>query len=72
MQKLISIIIPTYKGSTTIIDLLEELKNKFKNLNFEIVVINDNSPDDTHVKLKEYYKNNNDFLTYLKVSKKFW
>ena len=71
MQKLISIIIPTYKGSNTIIDLLEQLKNKFKNLNFEIIVINDNSPDDTHVKLIEYYKNNNDFLTYLKLAKNF-
>jgi glycosyltransferase involved in cell wall biosynthesis len=71
MQKLISIIIPTFKGSSTIINLLEQLKNKFKNLNFEIIVINDNSPDDTHVKLKEYYKNNNDFLTYLKLAKNF-
>ena len=39
-QKLISLVIPTYKGAKTLNDLIEELILTFKNHNIEIVVVN--------------------------------
>ena len=41
MSNLTSVIIPTYKGSDTIIDLVNEINDLFKDLNFEIIIIND-------------------------------
>ena len=71
MTELISVIIPTYKGSNTIIDLVNEINNLFKNLNFEIVIINDDSPDDSHSKLIDLQKKNNKIITYIKLAKNF-
>ena len=71
MSELISIIIPTYKGSNTIIKLAEELKFVLNGLNYEIIIINDNSPDDSHEKLVNFQKQNLEILTYIKLSKNF-
>jgi len=68
---LISIIIPTYKGSKTLTKLVEELMVTFINFKIEIVLINDFSPDDTHehcVSLLERYSH---IITYIKFSKNF-
>ena len=51
-QKLISLVIPTYKGDKTLNDLIEELILTFKNHNIEIVVVNDCSPDSTHEQME--------------------
>ena len=56
MSNLTSVIIPTYKGSDTIIDLVNEINDLFKDLNFEIIIINDDSPDDSHSKLVDLQK----------------
>ena len=66
MSELVSVIIPTYKGSNTIIDLVNEINNLFESLNFEIVIINDDSPDDSHLKLIELQKKNSKIITYIK------
>lgn len=71
MDKLISIIIPTYKGSKTIISLFNEICDQFKEFNYEVVIINDDSPDDTHTKLVDLQKKNNKILTYIKLAKNF-
>ena len=71
MKKLFSIIIPTYKGSKTIVDLINELKKTLTKLNYEIVVVNDASPDDSHNKLIEIQKQNRNIITYIKLSKNF-
>jgi len=71
MSELISVIIPTYKGSNTIINLVNEINNLFKNLNYEIVIINDDSPDDSHSKLIDLQKKNNKIITYIKLAKNF-
>lgn len=70
-NKLISLIIPTYKGSKTLSNLVEELIAIFKDLKIEIVIINDCSPDATHdhsLSLCEKYPK---IITYLKFSKNF-
>ena len=71
MSNLTSVIIPTYKGSDTIIDLVNEINDLFKDLNFEIIIINDDSPDDSHSKLVDLQKKNNKIITYIKLAKNF-
>lgn len=60
----LSIIIPTYNESENILDLLARIKKTFSgqsSVNPEIIVVDDNSPDDTG-KLVEYYsRHNTDF-----------
>jgi len=68
---LISIIIPTYKGSKTLTKLVEELMLAFINFKIEIVIVNDFSPDDTHERCISLLKKYSDKITYLKFSKNF-
>ena len=70
-QKLISLVIPTYKGAKTLNDLIEELLSTFKNHNIEIVVVNDCSPDSTHEEMEILIRKYPDKLTYLKFSKNY-
>ena len=48
-MKFVSIIIPVYNESSNLTKLLEEISYTFKNLhvNFEIIIIDDASTDDT-------------------------
>ena len=71
MSDLVSVIIPTYKGSETIIDLFNEINDLFKDLNFEVVIVNDDSPDDSHSKLIDLQKQNSKIITYIKLAKNF-
>tara|TARA_B100001093_G_C26814717_1_gene1009165 strand:- start:109 stop:1050 length:942 start_codon:yes stop_codon:yes gene_type:complete len=71
MSELVSVIIPTYKGTKTITDLVNEIIISFKGLNFEIVIINDDSPDDSHFKLIDLQKKNKSIITYIKLAKNF-
>jgi undecaprenyl-phosphate 4-deoxy-4-formamido-L-arabinose transferase len=68
---LISIIIPTYKGSKTLNKLVEELMVTFINFKIEIVLINDFSPDDTHEQCVSLLERYSDKITYIKFSKNF-
>ena len=70
-QKLISLVIPTYKGAKTLNDLIEDLILTFKNHNIEIVVVNDCSPDSTHEEMETLVKKYPNKLTYLKFSKNY-
>ena len=55
IKKLISIIIPVYNESESIGFLLDEVINvmSFHEFNFELIVVNDGSKDNTHRVLKE-------------------
>ncbi len=70
-QKLISLVIPTYKGAKTLNDLIEDLILTFKNHNIEIVVVNDCSPDSTHEQMETLMRKYSNKLTYLKFSKNY-
>jgi len=70
-QKLISLVIPTYKGAKTLNDLIEDLILTFKNHNIEIVVVNDCSPDSTHEEMETLVRKYPNKLTYLKFSKNY-
>ena len=51
---LISIIVPTYNRKELVIKLIDSLSNQ-KIKNFEIIVIDDGSTDDTYNILKNYF-----------------
>lgn len=58
----VSVILPTYNEAGNIITLLESIKSSVpNNWDYEIIVIDDNSPDNTF-KLVECYANKNEFV----------
>ena len=70
-ENLISIVIPTYKGSKTLDKLAKELITVFKNYNIEIIIVNDCSPDETHEVCKSLLNEFPNNITYIKFSKNF-
>jgi undecaprenyl-phosphate 4-deoxy-4-formamido-L-arabinose transferase len=71
-NNLISIIIPTYKGEKSIELLCNEILYKFKSYNVELILINDNSPDNTHQICLDLIKtHSNSNITYIKLGKNF-
>ena len=56
----ISVIIPTYNESENIIGLIDEVQSQLEGYDYEIIVVDDNSPDGTHLKVKDYAKNNSE------------
>ena len=58
----ISVIIPTYNESDNIIGLIDEVQSQLEGYDFEIIVVDDNSPDGTHLKVKDYAKKINIFI----------
>jgi glycosyltransferase involved in cell wall biosynthesis len=55
----ISIVIPTYNRSVYLLKILEKLKKNFFNFkNFEIVICDSYSKDNTDIKIKNFKKNN--------------
>ena len=55
----ISIIIPTYNEESNIAQLIEELKNEIKNKEFEIIIVDDGSTDNTVENILKVFKNDN-------------
>lgn len=45
--KLLAVIIPVYKGAKTITHLVETLQEELQSFDFEIILVNDGSPDDS-------------------------
>ena len=58
-DKKISVIIPAYNEETTIVKTLEEtikVLNDYKDLNYEIIIVNDGSSDNTYNLAKNFSK----------------
>jgi len=61
-----SVIIPTYNRSSSLLRLLTSLENiSFPRNRWEIVVVDNNSTDDTRIKVKEYWKVNDINISYV-------
>lgn len=59
MKKKISVILPTYNEAENIINLIEKIINNIPaDYDYEILVIDDNSPDQTLLKVNDKFKNN--------------
>jgi glycosyltransferase involved in cell wall biosynthesis len=69
---MISVVIPVYKASNTIEKLVYELDINLSTLNmpFEVILVDDRSPDDSWHKMKQLQKNNS-FLKIIRLSRNF-
>lgn len=67
---LLSVVIPVYKGEKSIAKLVEKLQDELKKYDFEIILVNDGSPDKSEqvcFELKEKYQN----LQFISLRKNF-
>ncbi|RFS14715.1 glycosyltransferase family 2 protein [Emticicia sp. C21] len=67
---LLSVVIPVYRGEKTIEKLVEKLQDELKKYDFEIILVNDGSPDNSEkvcLNLNEKYKN----LQFISLRKNF-
>ena len=65
-----SIIIPTYNESNNIEELIERLEIALLNINFEIIIVDDDSPDDTGYIAKNMKKKFNNIIVVIRKNKK--
>ena len=54
----VSVIIPTFNESQNILRVINEIENALKNCDYEIIVVDDNSPDGTAETVKKYTTSN--------------
>tara|TARA_Y100000813_G_C24129728_1_gene336959 strand:+ start:151 stop:1242 length:1092 start_codon:yes stop_codon:yes gene_type:complete len=55
---MISIVIPTYNEVKNIVPLLKKIISLIKDINYEIIIVDDDSPDGTSEEINKYMKNN--------------
>lgn len=72
MKPYVSIIIPTYNEKDNIILLIDEIKKicRSHNLSFEIIIIDDNSPDGTFDKLRKIFPKDLSVRIFKRVNKR--
>ena len=73
MKTLVSFVIPCYRSAHTLPGVIDEIKGTMKKLNaydYEVVLINDCSPDDTFEIIKGLCKEN-DNITGINLAKNF-
>ncbi|GAB2643396.1 glycosyltransferase family 2 protein [Emticicia sediminis] len=68
--KLLSVVIPVYKGAKTIIHLVETLQAELQQYDFEIILVNDGSPDDSE-KVCKILETQNSNLKFYSLRKNF-
>lgn len=68
----VSVILPTFNEKGNIIELIKRIINSFSNLSydFEIVVVDDNSPDKTGEICKKYFSKDKGVNTYIRMNEK--
>ncbi len=66
---MLSIVIPVYQAEHSIKKLVKKLLEVFSSKNFEIILVNDCSPDNSHQQCLEAYNENTNFVTYIKLAK---
>ena len=63
-SKLLSVVIPVYKGAKTIAHLVETLQAELRQYDFEIILVNDGSPDDSEKVCKTLATENSNLKFY--------
>ena len=66
---MISIVIPIYNAEKSIYKLTEKIYEIFKDIEIEIILVNDNSLDDSHNECVKILSKFNKTTTYLKLGK---
>lgn len=67
----LSIIIPAYNEERNIDNIYKNIKNLFKDINYEIIFINDGSTDKTGKVLESVYKSDNEHVRVINFSRNF-
>lgn len=68
-MKNVSIILPTYNEANNIVELIKEIEKSMSFWpNYEIIVIDDNSPDNTLQLVKDSFRDDNKIVTILRTS----
>jgi len=67
----LSIVIPVYNGAKTIGKLADELIEKLKSYNVEIVLVNDGSADSSHEECFKLFKKHGDNVRYVNLARNF-
>ena len=62
----LSIVLPTYNEKDNIIDLINKIKNVIQDHSYEIIVVDDNSPDDTFEVCKKNFLNDDNIKMILR------
>ena len=55
----VSVIIPTFNEADNILKVIHQIESNLDGCNYEIIVVDDNSPDGTSEIVKNYSKINN-------------
>ena len=66
----LSIVIPTYNEKDNILKILEKLKKALKSITFEIIFVDDNSPDGTSAVIKDCIKNSSKIRLIHRIGRK--
>ncbi|EKD25727.1 MAG: Glycosyltransferase [uncultured bacterium] len=66
----ISIILPTYNEENNIIPIIKEIENVLKSFNYEIIIIDDNSLDNTFHKITDLSKINKSIFPISRIDEK--
>lgn len=67
----ISIIIPSYNEEGNILELNKKLTNALKELDYEVIYVNDGSTDSTLDKIKKVFETDKEHIKYISFSKNF-
>lgn len=67
----LSIVVPCYNEENNVAKLLEEIKNTFSKIEYEVIFVNDGSSDNTKNVLKEIYNENKDCVQVITFSRNF-
>lgn len=65
-----SIILPSYNEKKNLILLIKKIKIILKNINFEIIIVDDNSPDKTYVYFKKNYSKDKKIKFFLRTEER--
>ena len=68
---MLSIVVPVRDESKTIREVFEYFNNNLKNINYEVLIINDFSSDDTLEKTKDLIKDYINFKVFNNEKKRF-
>jgi undecaprenyl-phosphate 4-deoxy-4-formamido-L-arabinose transferase len=66
---MISIVIPVYNAEHSIAKLVKNIIEVFSNLEIEVILVNDNSPDNSHEECLRVFEENKSIINYVKLSK---
>lgn len=62
----LSIVLPTYNEAENILELIKKIEKILKNKDYEIIVVDDDSKDNTGRIVQKYFKNNNKVKTLIR------